>query len=426
MSLRDTIATIVFRTLTWMLRRLRYLRHGLRSYHSYLPLREFSAPGRQVFFGYYDVTPFNYDETLLLAAAAPPENRPTGPEDLLQLGTVSLTEDHPQLKVVAETKAWCWQQSCRYQWFPPREYGRNYQAIFNDYDAENRRYVSRVIDVRDGTELCRYNHPVYALDHAGRYAFTLNFARLGRLRPGYGYVNQPDTSAGYLAPADDGLLRLDLDTGATRLLFSLHDLTGIQPLPDMDGAEHYLNHISVNPYSKTLLFFHIWVRGSKRKTRLFVCDLDGGDVRIPIQHGGVAHYAWKNADELLCYSRHTDGDDSTPRYHLYNLRSGDYSVVGRDVLPHDGHPTYFPGSRYILTDTYPDLASHQNLLLYDTATNTARTLGTFDSSRRFRDDVKCDLHPRLSPRGRRICIDSAHSGRRRLYVLEIGDPTEIL
>ena len=37
-----------------------------------------------------------------------------------------------------------------------------------------------------------FQHPVYSVANNGKFALTLDFSRLHRLRPGYGYSNLPD------------------------------------------------------------------------------------------------------------------------------------------------------------------------------------------------------------------------------------------
>lgn len=417
MSLRNRISGYVFGWINYLLSWWRYISFGFRRAHAIKPLRTFARSQHQVFFGYYDVTPFNHNDSILLATAAPAANEAPRANTKLELGYYRLDEDAPEFQSIAVTTAWCWQQGCRYQWFPPNSHGRNHQVIFNDFDGE--RYISRVLDIETRAEVRRYDLPVYSLTHDGRYAFTLDFARLGRLRPGYGYACLPDASKGDPAPQNEGIRRIDLRSGETKLLLSVRDAAALAPTTtsDIANAEHYLNHISVNPHADVMLFFHIRIENRKRKTRLIISDLDGRNSRVLIHHGNVAHYAWKNAHELLCYSRHDDGEDRSPHYHLYDLRNDTYEIVGRKVLPDDGHPSYFDNTRYILTDTYQDRYRYQNLLLYDAEQDRALRLGSFFASLQYRGDVKCDLHPRISPTGRQICIDSAHSGRRCVYIL---------
>ena len=46
-------------------------------------------------------------------------------------------------------------------------------------------------------------------------------------------------------------------------------------------------------------------------------------------------------------------------------------------------------------------------------------LGDFFVPEKYLDtDLKCDLHPRFSPSGNLICIDSAHTGERQVYIIK--------
>ena len=46
--------------------------------------------------------------------------------------------------------------------------------------------------------------------------------------------------------------------------------------------------------------------------------------------------------------------------------------------------------------------------------------GGFHAPEAYRDESRCDLHPRSDPSGRLVTIDSAHAGGRQLYLLDIA------
>jgi len=47
-------------------------------------------------------------------------------------------------------------------------------------------------------------------------------------------------------------------------------------------------------------------------------------------------------------------------------------------------------------------------------------IGRFFSPPELHGPVRCDLHPRWSRDGRKVSIDSAHSGQRQIYALDVG------
>jgi hypothetical protein len=91
------------------------------------------------------------------------------------------------------------------------------------------------------------------------------------------------------------------------------------------------------------------------------------------------------------------------------------------MKPQDGHCTYLPGNRWILCDTYPDKQRFQHPYLYEVATATQHPLGHFLSPPAYTGEWRCDNHPRFSPDGRKVVIDSPHGGQgRQLYLIDIG------
>lgn len=72
---------------------------------------------------------------------------------------------------------------------------------------------------------------------------------------------------------------------------------------------------------------------------------------------------------------------------------------------------------YSLTDTYPDKHGEQHLLLY-TPGKKLLELSIFFRPFLFRGELRCDLHPRWHRTGQYVCVDSAHSGTRALYVID--------
>jgi hypothetical protein len=370
-------------------------------------IQKISVAGKQTFFGYYDKTPFSCDESKILGLIAPFENNPPKATDEICIGYFD-TQNEFKYHKIGTTSTWCWQQGCRLQWYPKDE---NNLIIYNT--IVNGKYGSRIQNILTKKIIRKYEFPIYDVDNKGLWVISLNFSRLHRLRPGYGYVNFPDQTHTNPCPNNDGVWRLNLETNEIKLILNLEEIAKIQPTETMEGATHYVNHLSFNPSGNRFMFLHLWVNNGKRFSRLFTSDINGNGLYLLANENMVSHYTWKNDTDLLVYSHHKETGN---KYHLYKDMTEKIEVFGSGILKEDGHPSFHPLNSSLLTDTYPDKYSERKLLLYDSK-GSLHVLGAFFSPLQFSKEVRCDLHPRWDRTGKQICFDSAHEGYRCMYLM---------
>lgn len=368
----------------------------------------FSEPLRQVFFGYYDISPFSYDGKYLLATQTALGNVSPAPHHELAVGYYSLDENKGSFAELGRTTTWCWQQGCRLQWYPSRS---SEQVLYNR--LVEGRYGCVIQNIRTREVVHEYSRPVYSVSHDGRWGVSLDFSRLQRLRPGYGYATLPDITAGQSVPHDNGIWRIDMRTGDAELLFSLKEIAALTPKPSMRTGEHYFNHLCFNPEGSRFMFFHLCKRNGKRANRLLTSDVTGQDIHVLENERTVSHYAWKSNSDLLATASHPDAG---LRYIVYDDGSGKSHALGADILKQDGHPSYFPDHDYLLTDTYPDRCGDYHILIYDHKHAGISRLASFYSPLAFSGEVRCDLHPRLNNDGNMMCADMVHRSRRAMWV----------
>ena len=97
------------------------------------------------------------------------------------------------------------------------------------------------------------------------------------------------------------------------------------------------------------------------------------------------------------------------------------AVIGEGVMTVNGHCTYLPGNKWILNDTYPDKERRQNVYLYHVASGKRLELGAFYSPPQYTGEWRCDTHPRFSPDGKWVVIDSPHTGAgRQMHLIDVG------
>lgn len=377
--------------------------------------RVMAQVNKHCFFGYYDISPFSDDERYLLGMQTNTPLRSPEKGDVLDVGYYDLSYDKSTFKKVGETETWCWQQGCRLRWFPPV---KDKNVIYNT--MVDGKYGSVVKNIFTGKTVHEYPFSLYEVSSEGEKGLTLNFSRLQRLRPGYGYGVLEDKTKNDNCPGDDGVWLTDLKSKRKLLLYSLKELSEIEPHESMEDAEHYINHISINPSGESFLFFHLWKSGNtnKRYIRLFTADMNGKNFKLLNNTGHVSHYAWKDSDHFVITANVLP---KKLRYCLYHKHKGFQYIMGENVLTEDGHPSFLTNYNYMITDKYPNISRDQLLLLYKIKTKKLDVLSRFKVPENYTGEVRCDLHPRVSKDGRMICVDCVENNYRAMSVIDLKE-----
>jgi hypothetical protein len=375
--------------------------------------------GHPHFFGYYDKCPWSFDGRRMLACRAPFQDRPPTEQDPLILGVVDL--DRREFEPFAETTAWCWQQGTMLQWLPDGS------VIYNS--RRDGRLVGVINNLATGRtrELPR---PVYAVHPGGHEAISLDFHRLQTLRPGYGYPPGIELSPSNLAPDDIGLWRIDLEAAKAELILSIAQARAHQHDPRSDNVPNWFNHVTYNTDGSRFCFLHRfkcadgsigpWV------TRLFTLDSRGSELYLLNPYGKTSHFDWRDPKHLVawCNQPRAGREGTVDAYYVLEDGTGRSEPLGEGTLTRDGHMTYSPDRRWLLTDEYPDKRDGcRPLLLYELATGRRIEVGRFFAPPQLHGELRCDLHPRWNRNGTQVCIDSAHEGVRQMYVVDVSSIT---
>ena len=409
------------------------------------PIRRVGKGTPHHFFGYYNKSTWDSSGRYLLSNRV---SMMTGDLDGSQVCTVGYfdLQDNDRYHAVGRTRAWNWQMGCQLQWL---EAGGGKQIIYNRHAASRSgvypEFCSVVFDVETGHER-PLPLPVYVVAPNGCYALCVDYSRFLVTHRTIGYSADGAEPVLHNAPADDGIHRMDIATGESTLIVSLQQLTEYQSLPSMDNAIHWVTHLEVSPDSGRFLFLHRWTERVEDETcflhRVYSVAAEGTDLRLlectdhplpqlaedfdPAAVGTfdyekseyqISHPAWKDDRSIIVWGPH----DGEIHYHLYDIGTDEVSVIGAGTLTENGHMTYSRDGRWILTDTYPDSTTNKrHLILYDVAGDTAYDIGHFFTPPDLGKHNRCDLHPRWSPDGRQVSIDSVHEGSRQQYVVDVS------
>lgn len=382
----------------------------------YPPAPAVTSGPKHHFFGYYDKCPWDAEGRFLLAMEIDFVDRQPKPGEPLTLGMIDLRDGNTYIPF-DKTLAWCWQQGTMLQWLgsaPDRE------VIYNSVDDD--RYVAIVRDVQSG-KTRTLPRPIYSISRDGRQGVSLDFARVERLRPGYGYIALPEQHRDDPAPAEAGIYWMDLNSGENKLALSLEWAAQEKPDERFEGGLHWFNHLEFNPSGTRISFLHRW-RSAKRGgwwTRLYTSNPDGTEPRLLSDIGMVSHYDWRDDHTILAW---TKTREKGMHFYLIDDRTGRHEAMGEGVLVQDGHCSWSPDRKWVLNDTYPDKKLMQTLMLYHPETDRRIDIGRFHQMPAIRGKpYRCDLHPRWNRDGTQVCIDSSHDPTRQMYVVDVGHIT---
>jgi hypothetical protein len=394
------------------------------------------------FFGYYDKCPWSADGRYLLAMESSFDHRSVKVGDALGIGLIDL-EDKLQFTIVASTSAWNWQEGAMAQWLPLG----THTILYNDRHDGAFCAVVKSLATHETYTLPR---AIYAVSPDGLTGLSVDFARIHHSRVGYGYV--VETPPQSLNMDTDGIYTVDVVTGKTNLILSYRHILEIDPASTLKEGNHWIQHLAFNQSGDRFVFLHRFsLPTGEYYTRVITANADGTDPHCLVS-GMASHFCWKDASHLLVWARQRNfrtqqglrailrrypfryvlrwlqqqqkgwvrnsviGD----RFMLLADRQTERNMFAENALHWDGHPSFSPDGRWLTIDTYPDENQYQTLFLLDTSNDSLITLGRFHTP--VRDGIfRCDLHPRWSRDGRKLCIDSAHLGTRQMFVLDVGE-----
>lgn len=356
----------------------------------------------QYFFGYYDKSPWSEDMKRSVY------------HEVSETDLKVVVYDKVKGKIpIDKSETWNYQQGCMAQFVP----GTNGNAVmYNCLDNGN--LVAKIYYIDKGKYIS-LDYPVQSISPNGSEYLSINYKRLDKLNPEYGYKSKCKNLNADLNYQDDGVWKCSINNLNVKLLVSLEQLINHSYRKEMDDCQHKVNHVIYSPSGENFVFMHRWLGEKGRYSRLLVCDSQGRNLTTLLDDDMVSHYHWINNYEIIVWARTSNYGD---KYYRVNIKSKEVTVVGEgelDILG-DGHPTISPDGKWLVTDSYPDKARKRHLLLYDLIQKKRYIIGSFFAPWKFDGASRCDLHPRWSPDGNMISIDSAHEGVRKSYIVDVS------
>lgn len=356
-------------------------------------------------FGYYDKSPWDRTNRYILCLRVKNASKNVAPKEDAEIILIDTTNNN-SIKVLGKTKTWNVQQGCMLGWLGP-----NFDKEIFYNDCRDKKYVGIIKNIETGDERF-FERPFYSVSEDGKNALSLDFSRLHRLRPGYGYSNLVDKTKGKKVPEGACVWSVDLKTGKIVSVLTYKRLYDFEHRENMEGAEHKVNHLMFSPNGKRFMVIHRWLDGGKKYSRLLTCNIDGGELFNLSDDDMVSHCCWKNNQEILAFCQ----KEKKKGYFLLKDKNPEYEQKW-DWLTVDGHPSYSPDGSLVITDTYPNKKRISTLrILSETA---GVVIAKVYSPFKYDNDTRCDLHPRWSRDGKKVCFDGCMDNKRELYVVDV-------
>lgn len=373
------------------------------------PIQLINNGKEHLFASYYGINSFSANQKYATLLETDIKFRLPIENDTANLMLVDL--ENLEFIPLAETRAWNFQQGCMAHWLATSP---DSLIIYND--LRNGKYVSVILNVHTQEEIKALPYPVSAISPDGKTAVSINFSRLRKTRTDYGYGGEgQDACADIQFPEKDGIFLIDLETGTSKLIVSIADVKDLVPEIPFDGIE-YFNHTLFSRKGNKIF----WLARAipDRNTTAFTVNRDGSDLQRCFPDGwGGSHFDWLSDDELMITAKYQAKQDA---HILFTIGQDNYKRLGNGLLDYDGHGTFSPDGKWMITDTYPygNKLREQKIYLMDMETKAVLSLGRFTEPAEFNGYWRCDIHCRWSPKGNIIGFNSTNSGSRQAYIIK--------
>ena len=180
------------------------------------------------FFGYIGHVqniPWNKSGRFIVALQSDFHDRMPGPNDPASVVLID-TENDYLVTAVDQSRGWNPQQGTMFYWNPAKP---ETQFFFNDRDIKTGKVFCVLYDIKLDKRVREYRFDDTPIGNGGvaqigGWFLGLNYARMARLRPVTGYKGAWDWTEGEPHPRNDGLFRVDIQTGKKKLLVSFHQM----------------------------------------------------------------------------------------------------------------------------------------------------------------------------------------------------------
>ena len=366
------------------------------------------------YIGHVGNTPWNGNGQYMVVLRTIFQDRMPNADDSAAIVLLDVRNHYRALKI-EETRAWNPQQGTMLYWNPDAP---DTQFFFNDRDPTTNRVFCVLYDIQAKKRIKEYRFKDTPIGNSGvaqqgGYFLGLNYGRMDRLRKVTGYAEGYDWNADTFAPMDDGIFKVNVDTGKKTLLVSFAQLADyLRPtMLGIDSVPLFINHSLWSRDNQRILFY---VRGHwehpNRVNEFFTMHADGSHLtRHDTFPGG--HPEWGEGHTIIGKIDEKQMVYDVDRQTIV-AELGDTSIFpnpGGDIaLSHDAQ-WFVNGYKYQDENRY---------VVYTMKDGSYFNAPSLKRGVQFEDDVRLDPSPCWRRDGRAIAVPGIdHGGTRQTFVI---------
>ena len=354
------------------------------------------------FFGYYDSYPVRNG---FIALHKSPQKTNQIPSKVKSIN-INILDLNKDVIFSDEVKTFNWQQGARLAWL------NNTSIIYNSLtnDQQNQIVIKDIASDQPKRYICGHHYQA----HDENYIYSINYHYLATLRPDYGYFDkQYYSNHAILDEDEEGIYACNRSTYRFHKLVTLSQIRNKLNLPQRIKLN--ANHLLCSRDNSGIVFIARIFDGSRRAGCLMYFDFHHMKLTPLTPIGVISHYCWLDNHVIFGFLQTKDYGLC---YQSIDINSGEitsYSWINQ-ITGGDGHPSIIDG-KYLVTDTYPDKYGFQRLYAINILNKKYKCIFINHHPLSYRNQCRCDFHPKVSNVTSPIYIDLISQDKRQLAYL---------
>lgn len=383
------------------------------------PVAVTSGPHDHFFASYFAINSWSKDNRYVSVLETDINGRLVREDEAATLGLVDL-QDGNKFIPIAKTYCWNFQEAAMAHWLPWAED----TLLYND--RRDGKFVTVILNWKTGEERI-IPYPVSAVSEDGKWAVSINYARLRLARPDYGYAGDGQDAKGDVSwPEDEGLWVVNLETGEAKLIVSIASQRHLMPQMEDPKGIAYFCHTVISKDGSKIYWLARSVENlssqgtvSKWQTTAFTCNADGTNIRRCFPDGwGSSHFNWLDGETMTVTCK---WNNEVYGHVMFTVgKEDEVKHLAPGIMDWDGHCIFAPNGKFISSEGYWNEYGYRSWVMMRLEDEAIISLGSFYVPEEYREIYsRCDLHARFRPDGKQIGFNSVHEGTRQVYIRDI-------